>query len=168
MRPALRDGVGRRSQCHQRDEERSEREKPRLDRISWRLCPHARPEGQQARNQRRDEQAADMTMRITRTVGAGDGCADEQRDREPKPAAELTVDDCRKERGAFGGCAISDRSNDRDRGDEAKGVDDEQRRDATSGAPGVATEVFRGLHVRRGPVGLGGYDGDERRGRPLI
>ena len=166
MRPALRDGVGRRSQCHQRDEERSEREKPRLDRISWRLCPHARPEGKQARNQRRDEEATDMAMGITRAVGAGDGCADEQRDREPKPAAELTMDECREERGTLGGCAISDGPDDRDRDDEAKGVDDEQRCHAPSGAPRMATEIFRGLHVRRGPVGLGRYDGDERRGRP--
>jgi len=106
-------------------------------------------------------------MGITRPIRPGDGCAHEQRDPKPQVAAKLTGDECGEDRGALGGCAMSDGPDDCHCGEEAQGVDNDQRCHAAEGAPRVAAEIFRGPYARRAPVGLGRYDGDQRRGRAL-
>src|SRR6185295_17495897 len=111
-----------------------------------------RPKRKQARNQRRHEEATEVSVRIARPVGTGDGGADEQRDRELEPGGELTADECGEKRGALSGCAVADAPDERDCDDEAQGIDDEQRGYAADGAPRVAPQIFRGP-VRRAAIG---------------
>ena len=103
-----------------------------------------------------------MAPRVTRSVRASDGGADEERHRkcdrtptelgcERQPAAEQLS--CRY------------RAHHRLRRKEGDGVYDEQRADLARGATRVTSEILRGTWNREGWVGLGGVSRGARRNR---
>jgi hypothetical protein len=115
-----------------------------------------RPDGEQARYQRREEESTNVSPSIARAVCPRDRRANEQRDRKPElVSTPRTVYDWRPDSRAVGGGTIHDGAHDGSDSDEAQSVDEQQRSHAADGAPCVAAEVLRRAYVRDAAVGLG-------------
>ena len=152
MRPPLHARIERGTHRDERQEQRTEHDHYALKCFRRWLIPDVGPEGKCTGERGCEEESSDVTTRVARAIGPGDGRSHEQRQRESGLAALGPLQPPRDD-GSLDECSVSEELRDRSRKHEAQRVDNEEPTDATHGTPRVASQILgsagdRGVMVR--------------------